>query len=191
MFRKKLVRMFCNFSIRRKLMTILLLTSCLVLVLASLSFVISEAISFRTGVREDLSVLADMVGKNTSAALIFDDRENALKTMAGLSANPRILAAYIITSDNRIFARYIGEHTSNNPLKLQEAGASYPASANRAVIAGLRNKSDSFWRSDLNMVRDIPQDGRIIGTVVIQYDPLVLLEKLSWLAVFFIVILCV
>lgn len=191
MNRNDLIRKFCDFSLRRKLMAIILLTSCLVLVLSSMTFVISEAISYRTGVREDLAVLADMIGKNSTAALNFDDRDNARETMAGLSANPRILAAYILTADNRVFARYKSGHANFNPLRLEQEAPGTPGAVDTAVLSSLRHKSGSFWRFDLNMVRDILQDGRTIGTVVIQYDPHVLLAKLYWLAVFFTVVLCV
>lgn len=191
MARTTMIRMFCNFTIKQKLMTIILLTSYVVLFFALTAFVINEAISFRMGVREDLAVMADMIGKNSSAALTFNEREDATQTMEGLSANPHILAAYIITEDKQVFARYLASNSIGNPLKLEQGAGATPDSIDPAVLSGLRNKAASFWRFDLNIVRDINQDGRVIGTVVIQYDPHILISKLAWLAVFFIVVLVV
>jgi signal transduction histidine kinase/CheY-like chemotaxis protein len=173
------------------MMTIILLTSYAVLIWASLALVINEAISFRVGVRDDLAVLADMIGKNSSAALTFDDREDAAKTMAGLSANPRILAAYLISGDQRLFASYRASTSRANPLGLEQGTAAEPDRVDPAVLSGLKNRAASFWRFDLNIVRDISLDGRVIGTVVLQYDPAILLSKLGWLAVFFSAVLIV
>ena len=87
---------FRNLSIRRKLIAILLLTNCIVLALVSAAFVVNEASTFRTEVREELAALAEILGNNTSAAVAFNDRASASETLSGLRAKPEIRAAFVV-----------------------------------------------------------------------------------------------
>ncbi|HXE94852.1 MAG TPA: response regulator [Dongiaceae bacterium] len=171
-------------------MTIILMTSSIVLAVASLAFVVNEAISFRIAAREELAALADILGNNTAAAVSFNDSQAASETLAGLRARPNILNAYIITNDGTILARYLAAGVNRTRQKLEPAEGGDPSRMDPAVLAQVTRDADTFWDLDMDfdMVKAIILDGQQIGTVVIQSDSVELLHRLIW---FFIVVVLI
>jgi hypothetical protein len=98
---------FFNVSIKDKLMTVILLTSGTVLFIVSTAFIVNDAITFRQGLRQELGALADIIAKNTSAAILSGDRKAATETLQGLSVKPHIFGAFIVTDHEGLFASYI------------------------------------------------------------------------------------
>jgi len=195
---------FLNVSIKAKLMTIILLISGTVLVIVSMAFIVNEAISFRQGLRQELGALADIIAKNTSAAILFDDRKAAAETLQGLEARPHIFGAFIVKDDGGLFASYIsrdvrerrgiclsngdsGWKTDNCAVLCHTAGKvglkdGRPLRNMNTVLAELAEKADSFWHlgGELDVVKPVVQDGRRLGTVVIQSDLRELFFRLRW-----------
>ena len=54
----------------------------------------------------DLTVLADVVGRNSSAALAFNDEEAAKEILSALSAETHIMSATIRDIDGGVLASY-------------------------------------------------------------------------------------
>ena len=183
-------RKFRDLSIKRKLMTIILLTSGIVLAMASLAFVVNEAITFRTAAGEELAALADILGNNAAAAVAFNDQRAAEETLAGLKAKPRILSAYIITNDGTILARYFGRGAKKELLKLAPHAGGDPNRIDPAVLARMTRESALSWNLDKDfiMVKPIVLDNQRIGTVVIKSDSKELLTRFSG---FFAVVLAI
>ena len=82
---------FRDYSIRRKLMVITMVTSGVVLVLGSVGFVAADFVTFRRRVVADLYGLAQMIEVNAATGLIFNDRQTAAQLLGALKAQPRIL----------------------------------------------------------------------------------------------------
>ena len=82
------MQMFRDIPIKRKLTTIIMLTTGIVLLLASAGFVTSDSLSFCRGMVERLSTLAEVIGTNSAAALTFKDKQAAEETLSALSAEP-------------------------------------------------------------------------------------------------------
>ncbi len=93
-------------SIRSKLTRIIMLTSTTAVLLAGLGSVISDIISLRADLTDDLSTLAQVVGSNSIAPLTFGDRQGAREVLSALEAKPSIVAAAIYTEGGESFARY-------------------------------------------------------------------------------------
>ena len=68
---------FRNISIKRKLILIILLTSWATLLVASIAFVAMDVITYRQAMVNDISSLAQVVGFNSSGALVFNDQRTA------------------------------------------------------------------------------------------------------------------
>ena len=100
------MRIFRHWSIQRKLTIVVLCTSLLGLSIACAAFEIYERVSFRRALTDELSALADTVGANSAASLVFDDRKSARDVLAGLKAERHIVAACLYSSSGRIFAEY-------------------------------------------------------------------------------------
>jgi PAS domain S-box-containing protein len=93
-------------SIRRKLTRIIMLTSTTAVLLACAGFVISDFVTLRHGLADDLSTLAQVTGSNSIAALSFADANGATEILNALRAKPSIVAAGIYTNGGKPLARY-------------------------------------------------------------------------------------
>jgi signal transduction histidine kinase len=82
------MRRLMNMSIRRKLTLLMLLTSVVALLLACGSFLTYDVATFRRKLALELSVLADVIGSNSTAALTFDDA-GAARDALGALRGPR------------------------------------------------------------------------------------------------------
>lgn len=109
-------------SIRGKLTGIIMLTSTIVVLLASLGFVISELVTLRERLTADLSTLAQVVGSNSTAALTFGDRQAASEVLSALRAQPSIIAAGIYTARGEPFANYAPTASISLPRVLMADG---------------------------------------------------------------------
>ena len=106
---------FRQTTIKRKLIALIMLTSGIALIVAFALMVVSDYVSFRSGLVRDLRTLAAVVGTNGSSALDFDDEEFATKTLAALAATPNITTAAIYTKDGRVLAEYLRDNQSESP----------------------------------------------------------------------------
>ncbi len=61
-----------DMPIRRKLTLIIMASSVIVLLLSSLAFIVNDAVTFWKAEKGKLSILADIIGNNTSAAIAFN-----------------------------------------------------------------------------------------------------------------------
>ena len=101
------MRLLRDIPINRKLMVIIVLTSGLALLLSGVAIVVSDTVLYRAGIRRDLEALAQIVAGNSTAALSFENAEDAQETLATLRARPYLVQACIYTVDSRVFARYV------------------------------------------------------------------------------------
>jgi signal transduction histidine kinase len=99
---------------------------------------------------KDMSIKAEIVGFNSTSAMLFNDRESAETTLAGLKAEPSIVAAFIYMDDGEVFAAYHhGSHTSPPPFE------------------ELQGNGYLFEGNLLGVWKDILMDGDIVGKVYI------------------------
>src|SRR5437870_12574518 len=96
---------FKQSSIKRKLTSIIMLTSCIALLLACAAFVIHELSSFRSNLVSHMSTLDEIVANNCDATLNLDRREDAEKTLATVKGKGKILATCIYKG-GRVWASF-------------------------------------------------------------------------------------
>lgn len=156
---------FKNLSFAHKLTSLIMLTSTMVLILASIAFIAIELFSLRHKMKEDTETMAEIIGKNCRAALTFNDQAAAEQTLAALKTKPSILLARIYTSKAIQFAEYrnpqFEEKRSDNPRG--ETGPHLDAHKEHA------EKKSWQWLSVVALPMDISKnivlDGDVIGTV--------------------------
>ena len=73
-----------SLSIKGKLIVISMATSCLALLLASLSFAVFDIISVRTMMVTEARTLTEIIGTNSNAALTFNHAQAAEEILSGL-----------------------------------------------------------------------------------------------------------
>ena len=168
--RDALKRIFRDISIRRKLTAIIMLTTVIVLFLASAAFITSELVAFRRSMVEGLATLAEVIGTNSTAALTFEDPEAAQETLAALRAEPHIVLAQILTNEGRVFATYPNaqandghsfRHFSEWHKQVWDGNLEPPLAA---------SESHHFGDEHLDLSRRIVLDREIIGTVYLRSD---------------------
>jgi signal transduction histidine kinase len=93
-------------SISRRLTWMNLLVSGAALLLASLSFVVYDVVTFRNAMEQNLTIQAGIIGSNVISALLFDDTRAAEATLKALAGAPSIMAAAIYERDGGLFAAY-------------------------------------------------------------------------------------
>jgi signal transduction histidine kinase len=148
-----------NLSIRRKIIALTLTIAGLVTLLVSITFVVSNYLEFRKSLVKDLSVLAEVIGNNCSASLVFGDVNAAQETLFGLKAQPHVQAAWILTPDQAVFTYYV------NP-KYRPEGA--PAAPPRPGRGASLEAGHSFEQDRLLLTRAVHAQGELIGYVSIQ-----------------------
>jgi signal transduction histidine kinase/ActR/RegA family two-component response regulator len=141
-----------NIPIKRKLMLVILLTSGFAILLMGSALITYELVTFRSALTNNIEVLAQIIGSNSTAALAFDDRENANEILRALAAENQITAAAIYDRNGRLFATFPEAIT---PTQLPPVPGP---------------DGHRFNRSQLVMVQPIFQEGARLGTIYLQAD---------------------
>jgi diguanylate cyclase (GGDEF)-like protein len=142
---------FTDASIRRKLTVAMGLATMLALLLSAVALGAYEVVTFRRALVQKLSIIADIVGRNCQAALVFGERTNASELLAALEAEPAVDVAAIYDSKGALFASY------------RAAGRTGLALPPGASPVGLR-----FEAGSLIVARPIVRDAERLGTVYIR-----------------------
>jgi signal transduction histidine kinase len=142
-----------NISVRVKLLVVMAGTLTVAMLLAWISFTAEHLFSSRDRAVRQLSALAEMAGRNSRAALAFDDRKTAIETLSSLSAQPGLIGACVYNIGARPFACY---HST--------AGAQLPQTAPH-----IGEYMDSRM-SSLTVVRPIFLGKEPVGTICVVSD---------------------
>ncbi|HID82401.1 MAG TPA: response regulator, partial [Thiotrichales bacterium] len=103
-----------DFSIRTKLVGIIMLTSMTVLLLIGLFFVSYETWKLRNSLDSQLVTLARITASQSTAALAFNDVRAATETLTSLRARPQISLARIYRPDFSVLASYQTDETATS-----------------------------------------------------------------------------
>jgi len=157
------VTSFRHLSIHKKL-TIIIVASCLLVSLVvSGFFIVSEMVSVRQAVHQDLSGLARVMSINLQASLEFIDPETATELLASLSARPHIMQAIVFTKDNKPFARY-----RSAAIPAAEAEAVSQEIANQHLLLG--QASYHVEKETIDITVPIGTADAVLGTLLLQSD---------------------
>ncbi len=112
-------------TIRQKLAAVILVTTCLALALANLGFGLYERTNYRASMIRELATLADTLGANTAAALMFNDPKSGRELLGALHGENRIVASCLYDRQGRLFAEYRrpGSSGCSGTLASSEPGA--------------------------------------------------------------------
>jgi PAS domain S-box-containing protein len=97
---------FRDLPIKRKVMSVIMLTSVTVVVLSVAAFMVYELLIFRQAIARNLAVTAAITADNSTAALAFRIQRDASETLAALRAEPHIEAAALYDDQGKLFVRY-------------------------------------------------------------------------------------
>ncbi len=141
-----------NVPIRRKLTIILLVTSVVVMLLMRGSFFVYEYVTFRQALARQVSSLSEILAANSTAALAFDNPDDAREILSGLQSERHVSAAALYDNNGRLFAYY---PTTSDPAALPvtpEADGRY------------------FGEAVLTSFHPVMQRDRRLGTLYLRFD---------------------
>lgn len=119
-------------AIQRKLMTMILGTSAVVLLLSCAAFVGYEFVTYRRNAAQQLTILSQVIAANSTGAMAFDNAHDAAEVLGALRAEKQIVAACLYDRNGRIFARYpAGAPDRRFPAQPSADGASFGGGALR------------------------------------------------------------
>jgi hypothetical protein len=107
-----------NLPIKYKLHLLTLITGIGALTLA-LGAVVAYYYVVLESTRNDLTVLAEIFGSNSTAALSFNDPKAAEELLSGLVAKRSILCAYLYTPDGQVFSGYRRDAEPGEPPRVR------------------------------------------------------------------------
>ncbi len=151
-----------NIPIRRKLMLIILGTAVAVMLMMRGSFFTYELITFRGATARQVTTLSEILAANSTAALAFDNQEDAKEILAALRAERHVVAAALYDRKGRLFAHY--------PDDL--AAAAFPAAPE---ADGTR-----FVDSHLVNFQPVTQKELRLGTLYLEFDTGAVLSDFIW-----------
>ncbi len=163
-----MMRVFRDLSIRRKLMAITLVTSCVVLSLASAAFVVSEVGTSRRAIIQELSTIAEIVASNSAAAVIFDDQRSAEETLMALKAAKNIVSAQLYTNKGDLFAHYVSPDHTDSLVTSQYASRHPDYSEARSAIRGKKDYTTYVLDRYVDLYRQVLLDDEVIGELYIR-----------------------
>ena len=107
------------FSVRAKLLTMLMVTSGAAVLLASGASFVYDSRNMRRVMSEDLGSLADIAGANSVAAMAFGDVAASKEILAALALKPGVNAAALYEKDGRLFASFERSKASGEHIPLR------------------------------------------------------------------------
>jgi len=147
---------FRDLSIKRKLAILTMASCATALLLVSAAFVGYETITFRERTVRELSTLADIIGNRSTAALTFENQEDADEDLHCLAASKEITSAGLYKGE-RLFAHYPKSSTATNFPQVHHEGA-YFEGDHLILFHRIRSKGEIlgtlYLRSDLREQRE-------------------------------------
>ncbi|HEX9403901.1 MAG TPA: ATP-binding protein [Steroidobacteraceae bacterium] len=138
--------------IRRILMRMIFISSGAVLAVTTTAFCAYEFLTFRQSSVQQLQTLSQAIASNSTAALAFDNADDAAVVLSAFRADPHIVAAALYDAKGKAFATY--------PQGL--AAARVPA---RPGAPGY-----TFGRTELTGFQPVAEGSRQLGTLFVESD---------------------
>ena len=147
---------FSCWSLRRKLVFIIMLSSFVCLFISLSVLVTSSVISRHKDSIQEFSSLADVLAENGQAALMFSDHIEAERLLKSLESHHEISSAWLVTADGTVLSSW-----SRN-------GAAGGAPADYRVTS--RQTHSDFWSRHAHLYSPIARGNEPIGYVLLQAD---------------------
>jgi signal transduction histidine kinase/CheY-like chemotaxis protein len=150
---------FAHQSVARKLTAIGVVTSTAALVLACVVFFVYDLSTSRQRLIRETGTLADVIGRNSNAALAFGDGKSALDMLRGFALDPHIVAAEIRTADGEVLARYDRDLDAATTTRLPPSASVQQGQPWYAFVEG-----------GLLLSRPVFMGDEVVGSVFIKAD---------------------
>jgi signal transduction histidine kinase len=158
------MRPFGKPSIRHKLVLASLLTCAAVLAVGFSAFATFEAVQQRRALAAEITAIGAVIGHNSTAALLFQDQEDARTTLSALRSTSYIRRAELLTPDGEAFVS-VGFGDDGAPARGNTC-ASQALSPAESPYVTFRDRNSGL----LNFCRVLVVDGLTVGTLHLVAD---------------------
>jgi len=150
------------------------------LLVTCITFFVYEFYAFRKTTTEKLSTIGKIIAANSTAALAFDNQDDAKEILAALKTEPHIVAAGLYDSDGNLFSQYFsGRGIDTFPVKPGQEGYRFIPShleGFQPVMLETRQLGTLYLKSDLGAMYERLRLYSIIVALVV-----ILSFLLAWL----------
>jgi len=161
---ERIFRSVPSFCSKQRL--VIMLACSIVLVATLFSFIAYSFFSFNMESRERLVALSDIIGADVGAALAFGDNQAITMSLAALKADPSIKQLFVLNDQDQVSA-YYHQKMDLAPADLQQH------------LKILRSRAGQhFFDLSPEVERPVSRDGIRLGTIVIEQDEHVIIEKI-------------
>ncbi len=144
-----------SFPIKKKLTWMNMLVSGAALLIASAAFLGYERTMLRLAMVRNLSLQAQIAGRNCASALLFNDSESAESTLSALNAAPNILSADVYGPSGQLFARF----------KRGNGAPSADALRTAPQVPSGNMEIEQFYPTSLVVARPIIFQEKLVGSI--------------------------
>ena len=148
-----LISRYRDLPIRHKLQFIVMLTVGAALIMACGAVLLYHYYNLRESMRRDLTVLAEITGDDSTAALTFGDRKAAEELLNGLKEKHSIVIATLYSSDGSALATYRRGDSADAPDAFS-----------------VNQKRPVFDHDRLRLSKPIYLQGQLIGGIYVESD---------------------
>jgi len=145
---------FRDLPIKRKLASVILLTSAAVLGLTSSVLLAYELYSYKQTTRRSFSTISQIIADSSTAVLIYDDHKLAAEILSGFRAEPEIALAALYDKSGKLYVGYpsdqpayaFPEHPGPDGIKF----APHHVTMFKPVVEGSNRVGTLYLRGDLS-----------------------------------------
>jgi len=165
------IKFLKNLPIKQKILALNLLTSAMLLIATSVTFLVGEYISKRESLLESSTTLVNVLSINSTAAVMFNDKDAAQEVLLALAVDPKVISAQIYLNDMTLFAHYSNPTVNKNVTPLPNT------KQDKIVMSGkvqsiMENKQTTkeLQKDYLAVSSPIIIEDQVLGVMSIQID---------------------
>lgn len=146
-----------NWPLVRKMTAVVVLISGLLIAIISVVVSVEKRITFRTKLVNNSIVLAEVIGANSAATLVYDDPDTAGEILGALAANEDVLGAALYGEEGKLFVSYTSPEHGSDAVGL------LPQSISPSVLENTRFSENYF-----DITSRIVLEKKTIGHIVLR-----------------------
>lgn len=143
-----ILRLLHNFSIRNKLLSVMMITSSVAMILTGVTFTLYQSLYFNSRLLQDLSSQAEVISQNSMGALAFLDAVDGRDTLQSLKTVDSMLSATLFDAQGQVLASWQRDGSNIAPPLPQ--------------WQGVRKQ-----RSHILVAKPIHKEGQFLGTLLL------------------------
>ncbi len=172
------MKLMSNKSLSFKVRAIILISAGSALLAGFITLFAAEVFLSRQALENHVSTLATTLARNSAAALLFEDEEQAERLLLSVKADSNIIATQLLTEDDAVVAGW--SENGGQGIDMERGISSAP------VYRSYDRVSPHSWysgMSSLNLLTPVVYQGDIVGHLYISSSLGAMLDRLFWFTV--------